>query len=339
VLLALVASFHTHPLRVVERLSLAADDVALELVRDGAVRGAVTLSTCNRFELYLDTDDPQGARHAVAAALSSRASMPAAEASATLEALADGDAVAHICAVAASLESMVVGEQEISGQVRRALRKAIDEHTATGPLIRTLEHALRASREVTAKTGIGSSTRSVASVALDIAERTTEFADARVILVGTGQLAAGGVRALRARGSHIIGVFSPSGRARDFGELYGIDPIGLEHLPAMLAEADIIYACSGGEGVVLSAQQLAAARSGTPWPLTVIDLALHRDLEPAAAELAGVTVVSLEDVRAHAPRENPLAYARALDIVADAAAALTEDLRSRAMLPREAPSA
>jgi glutamyl-tRNA reductase len=332
VLVALVASFHTRPLRVVERLSLAAEDLARELVADGAVRGAVTLSTCNRFEIYLDTDDADAARHAVTAALASRASMEAEDASAALDVLVDGEAVAHVCAVAASLDSMVVGEQEISGQVRRALRKGIDERTVTGGLIRTLEHALRAAREVTASTGIGSSTRSVASVALDIAERTAEFADARVVLVGTGQLAASGVRALRARGSHIIGVFSPSGRARDFGELFGIDPLGLEDVHGALAEADIIYACSGGEGVVLSAQQLAAARSGRPWPLTVVDLALHRDLEPAAAELAGVTVVSLEDVRARAPRENPEAYARARDIVADAADALTADLRSRSLI-------
>lgn len=331
-LIALVASFHNRPLRVVERLSLAADDLARELVADGAVRGAVTLSTCNRFEIYLDADDPVAARHAVIAAVATRASMEVADAEAALDALVDDDAVAHVCAVAASLDSMVVGEQEISGQVRRALRKALDERTSTGSLTRTLEHALRASREVTASTGIGASTRSVASVALDIAGHTAEFADARVVLVGTGQLAASGVRALRARGSHIIGVFSPSGRARDFGELFGIEPLGLENLPAALAEADIIYACSGGEGVVLSAQQLAMARSRRPWPLTVIDLALHRDLEPAAAELSGVTVVSLDDVRAHAPRENPAAYARALDIVADAAAALTADLRSRAML-------
>ena len=73
------------------------------------------------------------------------------------------------------------------------------------------------------------SARSVASVAMDLAERTVEFADARVVLVGTGQLAASGVHALTARGANIIGVFSPSGRARDFGELYGIEPLGLVH--------------------------------------------------------------------------------------------------------------
>jgi len=84
--------------------------------------------------------------------------------------------------------------------------------------------------------------------------------------------------------------------------------------------------------VVLSAQQLAAARAGRPWPLTVIDLALHRDLDPAAAELSGVTVVSLDDVRAHAPRENPKAHSRALDIVAAGARELSADLRSRAMI-------
>src|SRR5690606_39158423 len=131
--------------------------------------------------------------------------------------------------------------------------------------------------------------------------------------------------ALRARGTRIIGVFSPSGRARDFGELYGIRPLGLEDLPDALSQADIIYACSGGEGVVLSASQLAAARAGRPWPLTIVDLALHRDLDPAAARLAGVSVVSLEDVRDHAPRENPDAFALAQRIAADAASALTED--------------
>lgn len=331
-LLALVATFHTRPLRVVERLSLAADDISRSLVADGAVRGAVTLSTCNRFELYLDVDDDDAARHAVTAAIASRASMTAADAAASLEALTDDAAVQHLCTVAASLDSMVVGEQEISGQVRRALRKALDERTSTGGLTRTFEHALRVAREVVGSTGIGSSTRSVASVALDIAAHTTEFADARVLLVGTGQLAAGGVRALRARGCELIGVFSPSGRARDFGELFGIEPLGLADLDDALAQADIVYACSGGEGVVLSAQQVAAARAGRPWPLTVVDLALHRDLDPAVAELSGVTVVSLDDVRAHAPRENPEAYARALHIVAAAARDLTADLRARAMI-------
>src|SRR5690606_32420353 len=162
----------------------------------GAVRGAVTLATCNRFELYLDVENEELARDAVTAALTARASMPAADATEALDALRDDAAIEHLCAVAASLDSMVVGEQEISGQVRRALRKALDEHTATGGLTRAFEHALRAAREVVGATGIGSSTRSVASVALDIAERTTEFADARVLLVGTGQLAASGVRAL-----------------------------------------------------------------------------------------------------------------------------------------------
>ncbi|MFO7244123.1 MAG: glutamyl-tRNA reductase [Actinomycetes bacterium] len=331
-LLALVATFRTRSLRVVERLSLAGDDIARALVADGAVRGAVTLATCNRFELYLDVADEALARDAATAAIAARTSMAAADAAAALDRLSDDDAVRHLCAVASSLDSMVVGEQEISGQVRRALRKALDERTATGVLTRAFENALRIAREVVGATGIGSSTRSVASVALDIAERTTDLADARVLLVGTGQLAASGVRALRRRGASIIGVFSPSGRARDFGELFGIEPLGLADLHDALAHADVIYACSGGEGVVLSAQQLAAARAGRPWPLTVIDLALHRDLDPAAAELSGVTVVSLDDVRAHAPRENPEAHSRALDIVAAGARELSADLRSRAMI-------
>lgn len=329
-LLALTASFHHRALAVVERLSLAAPELGPSLVADGTVRGAVTLATCNRFELYLDTDEPDAARAAVTAAMARRLAMPVADAEAALLPLHDADAVRHLCRVASSLDSMVVGEQEISGQVRRALRRALDDRTSTGTLTRLFEHAIRASRAVAAQTGIGTSTRSVASVALDLAAQTTSFIGARAILVGTGQLAASGVSALRSRGVDIIGVFSPSGRARDFGELYGIAPLGLEGLNDALARADLVYACSGGEGVVISANQIAAARGGSPYPLTVVDLALHRDLEPEAAELTGVTIVSLEDVRAHAPAENPEAHELAERIAADAAAALAQDLAVRA---------
>ena len=334
-LTALVASFHNRPLEVVERLSLAADDLAPALVADGAATGAITLATCNRFEIYLDAPDPQAAKASAIASITQRLSMTVADATAAVDELRDAEAVTHLCTVASSLDSMVVGEQEISGQVRRALKRALEDRTATGNLTRLFEHAIRTSRAVAAQTGIGTSGRSVASVALDLAGNTVEFPDARAVLVGTGQLAASGVTALRARGTRIIGVFSPSGRARDFGELYGIEPLELVDLPVALAQADIIYACSGGEGVVLSASQLAAARAGRPWPLTIVDLALHRDLEPAAARLAGVSVVSLEDVRDHAPRENPDAFALAQRIAADAAAALTEDLRARASSERQ----
>lgn len=329
-LTALVASFHNRPLEVVERLSLAADDLAPALVEDGAVHGAITLATCNRFELYLDSPDPQAAKASAIAAITQRLSMTVEDAAASVDELVDSHAVAHLYSVASSLDSMVVGEQEISGQVRRALKRALEDRTATGQLTRLFEHAIRTSRAVAAQTGIGTSGRSVASVALDLASKTMDFADARAVLVGTGQLAASGVTALRARGATIIGVFSPSGRARDFGELYGIEPLELVDLQRALGQADLIYACSGGEGVVLSASQLAAARAGHPWPLTVVDLALHRDLEPAAARLAGVSIVSLDDVREHAPRENPDAFALAQRIAADAASALTEDLRIRA---------
>lgn len=329
-LVALIASYRTRPLRVVEQVSLAAADLARDLVADGTVHGAITLSTCNRFELYLDTSSPADTIHAAVAALSRRCSMPVSQAQQALDTLTERDAVTHLCTVAASLDSMVVGEQEISGQVRRALKQAQSDRTASGPLTRLFEHAIRTSRDVAAATGIGTSRRSVATVALDLAAPAVDFAQSQVLLVGTGQLAATGVTALRARGATLLGVFSPSGRARDFGELYGIAPLTLEDLGSALARADVVYACSGGEGVVISAHQLAAARAGQPWPLMVIDLALHRDLEPAAAHLSSVTVITLDDVRAQAPAENPAALAQAQALVAHIAGALHADLRHRA---------
>lgn len=328
-LLAFVASFRNRPLAAVERLALALPGITEHLVADGAATGAVLVSTCNRVELYVDSPDPALTRDAVTAAVSARALLPAADAAGAFALLSEGEAVHHLFSVASSLDSMVVGEQEISGQVRRALKEAQATGTSAGAVTRLFENAIRVSRAVAAATGVGTSGRSVTSVAMDLAERTAEFRDARVVLVGTGQFAASGVNALRARGAHVVGVFSPSGRARDFGELYGVEPLGVSDLGAALAEADIVYAASGGEGVVISAGMLASARASRPWPITVIDLALHRDLEPAVAGLAGVSVVSLEDVREHAPRENPVAHATALGIVGAAADAFVAEIGAR----------
>src|SRR5690606_10981098 len=149
---------------------LAGDDIARTLGADGAVRGAVTLATCNRFELYLDVADEALARDAATAAIAARTSMAAADAAAALDRLSDDDAVRHLCAVASSLDSMVVGEQEISGQVRRALRKALDERTATGVLTRAFENALRIAREHAGATGNGPPARSLRAVPRDLPE-------------------------------------------------------------------------------------------------------------------------------------------------------------------------
>ena len=336
-LLAFVASFRNRPLAAVERLALAAPGLAEHMVGDGSATGAVLVSTCNRVEFYVDAPDAAHARAAVTAALSARASLPADQAASAFDVLEEHDAARHLFAVASSLESMVVGEQEISGQVRKALTAARAAGTAGGAVTRLFEHAIKASRSVAAATGIGTSGRSVTSVALDLAHATTEFRDARVVLVGTGQFAASGVNALRARGAHLIGVFSPSGRSRDFGELYGIPPLSVADLGPALAEADVVYAASGGEGVVITATMLATARASRPWPLTVIDLALHRDLEPAVAELPGVTVVELEDVRTSAPGANPEALRTAVGIIDAAVAEFVGDLAARRRLSVPSP--
>lgn len=336
-LLAFVASFRNRPLAAVEQLALAVPEIAEQLVADGAAIGAILVSTCNRVELYVDAVDANRVRDATAAALVTSGAVAASDATEAFEVLGEPAAVSHLFSVAASLDSMVVGEQEISGQVRKALKAAQTNGTARGQVTRLFERAIRASRDVAAATGIGTSGRSVTTVAIDLAGRTAEFRDARVVLVGTGQFAASGVNALRASGAHVVGVFSPSGRARDFGELYGIEPLGAAQLSDALASADVVYAASGGEGVVISADLLAAARAGRPWPLTVIDLALHRDLEAAAADLPGVTVVSLEDVRAHAPRENPAVQSAAIEIVRAAADDFTSELSARRNAPAGPP--
>ncbi len=211
-LVALVASHHNRDLSVVEHLSVGAASLGDALVTNCArVDGAVVLPTCNRFELYLDTSDVAAARACAVEALAARTPLDAAAVDDALTALAGDDAIHHLMTVAAGLDSMVVGEREISGQVRRAHQSARTAGHLSAPLDRAFQAGLQVAREVAAHTGLGTSGRSVVSVAFGLADESVEWESARALVIGTGALAASGVGLLRARGAHIEGVFSPSG--------------------------------------------------------------------------------------------------------------------------------
>ncbi|MCC2333696.1 glutamyl-tRNA reductase [Cellulomonas wangsupingiae] len=338
--MSLVASHHDLDLTVLERLQSDVHAVGREVVAaTNAVTGAVVLATCNRFELYLDVDDTAHApraRRAVAQAVAARSGYSPDDVAEHLRPLVGADASEHLFAVASGLESMVVGEREIAGQVRRALTTARRDGTTTSTLEALFQAASRASRAVEASTGLGSTGRSVVGVALDLAARTlpqgeagVDWSAVRCVLVGTGSYAGASLAALKARGVHDVRVYSPSGRAGAFAAARGVTglPAGADLLPE-LARTDLVVACSGAAGTVLGVEALAAARRGSAQPLTVVDLALRHDVDPDVRTLPGVALVSLQSVAEHAPAEHA-ALSRARDVVLEAAEDFEADRRVR----------
>jgi len=350
----------------------------------------VVISTCNRFELYLDVDAPlsgDSVRHATrhVAELVARASGVTGDVAARSFTVRTGPEVTeHLFAVASGLDAMVVGEREIAGQVKRSLAEAREQETTSKTLELLFQTASRTSKRVGTDTELGAAGRSVVALALDLAERELAPWDGtRAVLIGTGSYAGASVAALRARGCDDIRVYSQSGRAEAFAESHGVQPV--DSLVEALADADLVVSCSGARGravaartepqderlsamvtgnfggsttlpglvsengpeaslghvldtaALVRARERAADRAGDepePRPLVILDLALHRDVDPRVADVEGVLLFDLATLKAHAPAVARDVVAQAQGIV-DAAARRFEETR----LGREADAA
>jgi glutamyl-tRNA reductase len=225
----------------------------------------------------------------------------------------DGDeVVTHLFAVTSGLESIVLGEDEIAGQVGRSLQRARDDGTTSGDLEQLFQRATQTSRGVKTRTSVGVAGRSLVRLALELASsRVPDWSLSRVLIVGTGQYAATTVAALRDRGATMLSVFSPSGRGDAFGTKYGI-PVERDLAGAMLG-ADIILTCTTATVIGTS------AIIGTERRL-VIDLGMPRNVDPAIVSLPGIALLDLETISLHAPVEELTATADARELVTDAAA-------------------
>jgi glutamyl-tRNA reductase len=241
----------------------------------------------------------------------------------------------HLFAVASGLDSMVVGEREIAGQVRRAATRAREESTTTSDLERLFAGAARASRTVDAHAGLGALGRSVVGVALDLVEQRLPGWDAvRALLIGTGSYAGASLAALRARGCQRVSVFSASGRADVFALARDVNPVGEGGLRTALADVDLVVACSGSATPVLDAELFAAARppaDRAERPFVVVDLSLQGDVDPAVGALSDVVLVDLGTVRDNAPEVREEQVTRALTVVERAAEEFEESLAERAI--------
>jgi glutamyl-tRNA reductase len=332
--MSLIASHRDLDLDVLERLSAGAHSVGRTVAGSGAApTGAVVLATCNRFEVYLEVDRPEDAPDAVAATtevIAHASGIPGRDVAETLQVL-EGPAVPeHLFAVASGLESMVIGEREITGQVRRALATAREEGTTSSGLERLFQAASRASRDVGARTGLGATGRSVVGVALDLAEpRLPAWPRVRALLVGTGSYAGASLAALRRRGCHDVRVFSPSGRAATFAASRGLQAVHDGGLADAIRASDLVVACSGTVGRVLDAEMVARSWAATGHPQVIVDLALRNDVDPAVGTLPGVGLINLETIRRNAPEEQRAPVEQAHELVAAAVADFEAEDRAR----------
>jgi len=297
-LLCVTASHRTTDFALLDRVSRDVSTTAADLVAaDPAVRGAVVLATCNRFEAYLDVDDDQSAglvpADLVFATLAGSVGEDAAELRKSAELLHGDEAVRHLFAVSSGLESVVVGEDEISGQVQRALATARAERTSSSALEQAFQRAARTSRQVRKAADLGGAGRSMVRLALDLAaSRVTDWGTVPVLVVGTGRYAATTIAALRARGARDIRVFSATDRADAFAARYGVRA---EHeLRAAIGAAEIMITCTARYTVTAQDVPDAARR-------LIIDLGLPRNVEPAVGQLPGVELLDLELLALHAP--------------------------------------
>ena len=332
-LLCLTANHRNASFDLLEKLSIGAPWAAQTLVTGSDfVTGAVVLATCNRFEAYLEVDEPLTSASSVAvaatvAAMSDASGVDQRDLRDSVTVLTGDDVVHHLFAVSSGLESVVVGENEISGQVRRALEDARSAGTTSSGLEQLFQRASTTSRAVKTTTAVSTAGRSLVRLALELASsRVTDWAGARVLMIGTGSYAGASLAALRDQGATDIAVFSPSGRAERFALSHGIRPT--TRLAASLAEADVVVACSTVQAPIVTPGLL---RGGSR--TLVIDLGLPRNVDPAIATIDGIELLDLETVSLHAPLEELNATTEARSVVGAAAAEFAAAKAEQALAP------
>jgi glutamyl-tRNA reductase len=321
-LLALGASHKTAPLPLREKLALPAGRAArvlAELTEHEGVHEAVALFTCNRTELYLVTADALEAENATLAILSRQAGLRPTELLGSLYSLRGREAVEHLFSVTSGLDSMIVGEAEIQGQVKRAYEMALVEGVSGPVSNRLFRDALAAGKRVRTDTGIGRSNVSISTVAVQLAsDFLGDLSDRRVLVVGAGDNAELTARALRDRGVHTLFVANRRyDRALGLAQRFGGQAITFEDMPHELEKADIVVTSTGAPHQIVGRDELefvAASRMGRP--LVLIDLAVPRDIEPSVRDCPGIALYDMDDLQRAVARNLDAREAEAEEAVA-----------------------
>ncbi len=307
-LLAIGISHKTAPVALRERVALTeneAERFIRDLVSNDDLREAVVISTCNRTEAYIVARNAVEAESVLLSKLAGRAGIRPTELVEIVYSPRNCDAARHLFSVTAGLDSMIVGENEVQGQVRRAYETALGAGT-TGPFTnRLFRAALQAGKRVRSETALGTARISIPSVAVALARETIgELGEKNVVVIGAGETAELTARALSEQGVTTLFVANRRiERARELAQRFGGGVGSLDELPQRMLEADIVIASTSSPHPIVGAselEQIMLARDGRP--LLLIDIAVPRDIEDDCNEIPGVRVLNMDDLQSAAAR-------------------------------------
>ncbi|MET0740372.1 MAG: glutamyl-tRNA reductase [Candidatus Nanopelagicales bacterium] len=306
-LLVVGLSHRTAPVPLLERVAFD-DDAQAKLLHDAVdavhVAEAVVLSTCNRVEVYADVEKFHPGVAEISELVSRHRAVGLDELAPHLYVHYEDRAVQHLFTVTCGLDSMVVGESQILGQVKVALRAAQKAGAAGRRLNDLLQHALRVGKRAHTETGIDRAGASLVSVGLELSERALGgLAQRHALVVGAGSMSALTTHSLARSGIGRITVVNRTyAHAQRLAAAVNgtvvVDARPFDELSAALADADLVVSCTGATGYVVSAEAVAEATASdrTDRPMHLLDLALPRDIDPAVLGLPGVTVIDLDDL-------------------------------------------
>jgi len=302
------------PLATLERVALTGDALTKlqhDVARADDVAGALVLSTCNRVEIYAEVGKFHGAVAAICELLSRHSGVSPADLTPCLYVHFQDRAVQHMLAVACGLDSMVVGESQILGQLRQALRTAREQGTLSRTLSDLGSVALRAGKRAHSETTVGSAGASLVSVGLQLAARQLKqdhngngvsplLAGLNVLVVGAGAMSGLAVANVAKSGAQALVVASRTRhRAERLAATVGGKVGDLAALPELIAAADLVVTCTGAPGHVITADTVGSALDRrAARQLVLLDLAMPRDVDPDAASLPSVSLIDLQTMAA-----------------------------------------
>ncbi|OBG95264.1 glutamyl-tRNA reductase [Mycobacterium sp. E136] len=302
-------SHRSAPVSVLEQLSTDESDQAKivdQVLQSSLVTEAMVLSTCNRVEVYAVVDAFHGGLSVIGQVLSDHSGMSLNDLTKYAYVRYAEAAVEHLFAVASGLDSAVVGEQQVLGQVRRAYAAAEANHTVGRTLHELSQRALAVGKRVHTETGIDAAGASVVSVALDTAEsKLGSLAGRTAVVIGAGSMGSLAAKHLARAGVeriHVVNRSQPRAKrlAANVREL-GIEsqPFPFDHLPPLLTDADVVVCCTGAVRPVVSLADVhrGLAHGQEPKQLVICDLGMPRDVDPAVAGLPGVYVVDMDRIQ------------------------------------------
>lgn len=296
-IVCLGVNHHTAPVEVRERLICTLD----QLLKAAPGAEVALLSTCNRLELYTcSSSNPEQAQKEMAALLAAATGLKTEQFVEHLYTSTGWDAVRHLLQVATGLDSLVLGEPQILGQVTSAFMQATEAGALGHCLTMLFRAAIRAGKRARSETAISTNPASISSVALTLAQQNAgDLRQKRVLVIGAGEMGRLTLKALSHRGVGCVEIVNRTfAKAESVAAAFGGRAFPLEKVAERLALADVVIAATGAPQPLLTEKIVAAALTQRPErPLLLVDLAVPRDIEPAVGHLPGVTLFDVDDLR------------------------------------------